>query len=179
MAITVVVAIAIWIRSYSVSDYFGVVTVYEDGTTVRSRSAGIVWGTGRIVIAWNATDIRQARAQLGREWFKDNPLGRTWKWSGNAPDSLINLGWNDSFWGRLGFALILSENRPTASVHYRSYKVGIPCWLIASVASIPLLKRGVGALRRRRRLSVGACPSCGYDLRATPAMCPECGWIPA
>jgi hypothetical protein len=55
----------------------------------------------------------------------------------------------------------------------------VPYWLaIVCTAALPLLRLGVGAVafrRRWQRRHAGLCEACGYDLRATPGRCPECG----
>jgi hypothetical protein len=68
---------------------------------------------------------------------------------------------------------------------YQSYDLfGLPyaVWLAASFL-IPTLwvARTIWVLRAATRESMraGHCFKCGYDLRATPDRCPECGMIPA
>jgi hypothetical protein len=48
--------------------------------------------------------------------------------------------------------------------------------LCLSWAALPAV-RLTRTVVRRRRSRVGVCPACGYDLRATPGRCPECGRV--
>jgi hypothetical protein len=59
---------------------------------------------------------------------------------------------------------------------FANYVVVVPHWfLFAAVLVVPAWRAYAYDRRRRARRSDGHCRVCGYDLRATPDRCPECG----
>ena len=53
--------------------------------------------------------------------------------------------------------------------------VMFPQWLVAGLCGLLPAVRLARRRRRTLRRRGGLCPACGYDLRATPGRCPECG----
>jgi hypothetical protein len=53
--------------------------------------------------------------------------------------------------------------------------ITVPFWLFIAITAIPPLLALRTKLRERRYRKLARCPSCGYDLRASPDRCPECG----
>jgi hypothetical protein len=73
------------------------------------------------------------------------------------------------------FGPLLWHTRQPPLSHVIHARVIVPFWWIVVGMSILPLTWTIRRLRFRRRKQRGLCPTCGYDLRATPDRCPECG----
>jgi len=94
------------------------------------------------------------------------------------PGSTVWLDYSN--WNFLGIRSIEFGDRFREDVRFKT--LNIPMWLFmaaAAMVAMPYLVMRSSWWARRRRHSQGLCPECGYDLRATPDRCPECGTIPA
>ena len=58
---------------------------------------------------------------------------------------------------------------------YQSRVISIPHWAAIVLLLTPTTSALVRRIRRHRLACVGLCRACGYDLRASPERCPECG----
>ena len=77
-----------------------------------------------------------------------------------------------------GFGAGHEVSTPRPGYRSDNWYVAVPAWLaMALLLVMPALwMNQVRKTRRARRLRL--CPGCGYDLRATPDRCPECGAVP-
>ena len=120
----------------------------------------------------------EATVHLGRiEFFVLGPRARnaspTWErdrdpaWQG----PVFALGADHGTWRTLGWGYGGRDYAP-----YGAYRALImPHWSLALLFAILPALYLRSTIRSRRRRRIGHCPRCGYDLRATPERCPECG----
>jgi hypothetical protein len=159
--------LVLWIASY-----------YGDRREVRWRDSN---GDSH----WIASSHGELQYGLTGEW--KNGAGPSWYPASELTPALLAAP-PPTLLNKLGFGLTYTANlrlppgwRPGQAESYALFRtIWIPYWFI----SFPFLIMGVSIIARRlkRRLRSGrsgGCPQCGYDLRATPDRCPECGAVPA
>ena len=78
--------------------------------------------------------------------------------------SELDLPWEYGTVNRLGFGL-------------DPWAIYVPLWFVTLLTATPPAARAL-TWRRRPAGRAGTCRRCGYDLRATPDRCPECGQVP-
>ena len=154
-----VAVVVLWVRSYFATDH--VTYVYfraqQDGRLY--RRVDCLTGRGGVVIRYLRSDSPLRGAAPER-------VG--WSGESSAPTK-ANAG--SGHYAGFGY------NTYVDPPFYRDANVAFPVWFAAilfMLPAIPLLRR-----LRRRRANPGHCARCGYDLRATPKRCPECGHVPA
>jgi hypothetical protein len=168
--------IVMWARGYWVSDWIGfqkadIRTNTWTGYGISSQ-LGTVWAsyeslsfsTPQILIKY-ATGLRTPGLSHQSQVVNSNELAV----------------YNDTFLHRRGFALVLERNVQISGAEPYSFTLDrglVPDWLILLIVSMPCDLALIRFYRRAKRTKHGKCLICGYDLRATPDRCPECGTIP-
>lgn len=161
MSLIIGVAIAgLWVRSYWVYDAYN---WERPGPQLRHRFSLIVSQRG--VLSYDREDLKH------RNWFPKQ--GYFEYWSGihgiSSQTTTVPPAWH--------FNMNIWIVRLHASVPEIAIEVPYaPPVLLLFLCPLQWLMRWTP---RRRIMAIGRCRACGYDLRATPARCPECGTVPS
>jgi len=168
-----VLILALWVRSNWVLD--GV----DEITTLPTRKLDI-----------------GARSARGRVWLSIGAYSQNGgKWSFSAPKrfadddgsrqqlylSGIRSGLQSRGWFRSDFGAAYYRDGSFLPAAGTPLKIQLlaPHWFIALLASFLPLRWMVVRTRIRRMRETAQCVQCGYDLRASPNRCPECGTMVA
>ncbi len=78
----------------------------------------------------------------------------------------------DFDWGRLRYVSWDNSRRSWPSI---TRVLTVPSWaMLLMLLALPGAV-AISSYRQKKRIKPGYCKTCGYDLRATPDRCPECG----
>lgn len=164
----------LWIRSFSAFE----IAFYRLAPS-DARVDYHTWGCTSVrgVIAFEWTRIRRLRAdaaavsQSGFYWMR--LPDQVWVPALRAvgPSRLWDSG--------LGFAFLAGDWSSQYPENPRKdLGVSVPVWFLIALVLIPsllLLAQERRRWRKRTRIRQGLCRECGFDVRASPDRCPECG----
>jgi hypothetical protein len=165
--------VVFWIRSYFRSDWYHYVVIDPPRRTWTQYSLNSNKGSlyvSYFSFRFNADDRFQDYVRL-----REAPAG--FSYQGYEPRDNRHLAGPGL--RSLGFRYNSEYSTPDASGTYDFPNASVPHWFVALVTTLLPATRLYLIRRRRRQKRAGLCPACGYDLRATPDRCPECGATPS
>jgi hypothetical protein len=183
-------AVVMWARSYFTEDAIQAPRDSMAGRWFDEESWQAWSGWGGLSVCWghnggdlvtqrDADDVR-ARTNCDGRWHYHFVR---WNWGPMYGDGSFSRGGRRTYLG-FGFDRHDDVNRGSPAGFQKLVMVVVP-WpaIVGLFAALPASRVARTRMRRRRArlgaLRKGLCKSCGYDLRATPDRCPECGHVPA
>jgi hypothetical protein len=159
----------LWVRSHSVSDKFYYSRYFSGADDKKESAWWLLLGAGGMGVEHRWQNIRgRPRA----EWPKPEFV---WQ---KSPPSYPLLGvQGKTVWNRWGFSYRDDPWSMGPDADGYNARLLAPFW---SILAPTLLLPGLWLYFRlmSKQPNPGCCQKCGYDLRATPDRCPECGAIP-
>lgn len=164
---------ALWVRSQHVSDdVYRVRDVIGDASgtpTATWTPASVVWWD-----SWEAYAEPHGVNVVHVRFDPQTPYGFR-----EAPGGWRHAVMPAGYW-RPGPLVPYATTALQPGARGRQLRVHLPYWTLALLlgAALTAATARLTLGRRRQRRRAGRCVRCGYDLRATPARCPECGATP-
>jgi hypothetical protein len=158
MALSLLLSLAIcglWVRSYRIHD-----TVIR---VIRGDLLQAFTMPGRLYVRLSTGNWINGGG-FGHAARPSEPIDHAFRWEAYTDWNAVGIGY---------------RHEPfMAATASESHEVSLPlAYLLLPCAAAPAAFVAL-RVRTRTRRRAGRCPACGYDLRATPDRCPECGAAP-
>ena len=175
-----IATVAVWARSYWMSYQLAVVASRHNDLLLSFHrgEASLMW-----MWAWDqnppAPSTQTVAAWNARGWWWRRVLFASWPTEPPTQNErqyeqmMERFGYIHRF-GGFKYRNELSGNL-IGSFKQSTRGIIVPAWSLATVLALPAVVPLWRRVRARRRQAEMRCRTCGYDLRATPTRCPECG----